>query len=308
MASSHSPTCIHCCDRTFVCLKRLEPGGRHSRQRSVCELFERVQLEGSLESNDLPDSQDQLDLDGLLDRLEGSSNASIGASEDTFVDIDLLSKDTLPEVQAPEDLPISPWQWDVDSGTWQSEGVKRAVHRGRKRISSFHRPCSSNPIATTSPGRQQSRYCDSPRGLHLGGTGWDGNIYIDGEIARPGPYAIPVNEPYFTLSQPSHLPAVLAPWLSLTRLTFAVLSGRTVKQSFASTWPVFRTVLSQMWSFDPVTKSLWGQDFGIVRCSFSVKDFERITALAFVWIGTSEMTSLGLHLCRFSLNRHYRVS
>ena len=29
----------------------------------------------------------------------------------------------------------------------------------------------------------------------------DGNIYIDGEIARPGPYAIPVNEPYFTLSR-----------------------------------------------------------------------------------------------------------
>ena len=179
-----------------------QPGGRHFGQRSVRDCSARVQLEGSLESNDLPDSQDPLDLDGLLDRLEGSSNASIGASEDTFVDIDLLSKDTLPEVQAPEDLPASPWQWDMDSGSWRNMAgsSERSIE-----------DASGSPVFIDRVLRiplQQLRRGDSnldivirPGDSILVERVGDGNIYIDGEIARPGPYAIPVNEPYFTLSR-----------------------------------------------------------------------------------------------------------
>ena len=133
----------------------------------------RVQLEGSLESNDLPDSQDPLDLDGLLDRLEGKFKRLHWREEDTFVDIDLLSKDTLPEVQAPEDLPASPWQWDMDSGSWRNMAgsSERSIE-----------DASGSPVFIDRVLRiplQQLRRGDSnldivipPGGLHLGGTGW----------------------------------------------------------------------------------------------------------------------------------------
>ena len=166
----------------------------------------RVQLEGSLESSDLPDSQEPLDLDGLLDRLEGSSNASSSASEDTFVDIDLLSKDTLPEVQAPEDLPASPWQWDMDSGSWRNMAgsSERSIE-----------DASGSPVFIDRVLRiplQQLRRGDSnldivirPGDSILVERVGDGNIYIDGEIARPGPYAVFVNEPYFTFVSSHHI-------------------------------------------------------------------------------------------------------
>ena len=153
--------------------------------------------------NDLPDSQDPspLDLDGLLDRLEGSSNASIGASEDTFVDIDFLSKDTLPEVQAPKICRIalamgygllelaqhgggqasgpSRTQADLQFSSTVFFGSHCRVRRGDSSLDIVIRPGDSILVERVG----------------------DGNIYIDGEIARPGPYAIPVNEPYFTLSR-----------------------------------------------------------------------------------------------------------
>ena len=162
----------------------------------------RVQLEGSLESNDLPDSQEPLDLDGLLDRLEGSSNASIGASEDTFVDIDLLSKDTLPEVQAPEDLPASPWQWDMDSGSWRNmAGVSERSIEDASGSPVFIDRVLRIPLQQLRRGDSNLDIVIRPGDSILVERVGDGNIYIDGEIARPGPYAIPVNEPYFTLSR-----------------------------------------------------------------------------------------------------------
>ena len=213
----------------------------------------RVRLEGSLEPTDAGDSQEPLDLNGLLNRLEGSSNASIGASEDTFVDIDQLSKAPLPEVQPSEDLPASPWQWDMDWGagaTWQGQASGPSRTRAGP---SFHRPCSSNPTAATAAGRRQSRYRDPPE-IHGGAVG-DGNIYIDGEIARPGPYAIPVNEPYFTLSRAITSAGGLGPLAEPDKVDLRRIVGKTAKPSFVSTWRNWNGT-SLMWS--PTQRSITG--------------------------------------------------
>ena len=76
----------------------------------------RVRLEGPVEDRTDPESPSPLDLEGLLDRLEGGAGASIGASEDTFFDVDFLSQDSLPEVQDLEKMSDSP-----GNGMWPPE-------------------------------------------------------------------------------------------------------------------------------------------------------------------------------------------
>ena len=162
----------------------------------------RVQLEGALETQGVPETTEPLDLDGLLDRLEGGAGASIGASEDTFVDVDFLSQDTLPEMQEVEDLPVSPWQWDVASGTWQKRGGEEAWSaQGGNEPPVFIDRVLRIPLQQLRRGDSSLDIVIRPGDSILVERVGDGNIYIDGEIARPGPYGIPVNEPYFTLSR-----------------------------------------------------------------------------------------------------------
>ena len=128
---SRSPTCIHCCDQTFVCWSGSAGGGiLDNAQYAIVR--RNVQLEGSLEPNDLPDSQDPLDLVDLWTVWKEVQTPPLAVR--TRSSISTCCPTTRPEVQAPEDLPASPWQWDMDSGSWRCGGVKRAVHRGRKRI------------------------------------------------------------------------------------------------------------------------------------------------------------------------------
>ena len=162
----------------------------------------RVQLEGALETQGVPETTEPLDLDGLLGRLEGAAGASIGASEDTFVDVDFLSQDTLPEMQKVEDMPISPWQWDVASGTWQKRGGEGAWSaQGGNEPPVFIDRVLRVPLQQLRRGDSSLDIVIRPGDSILVERVGDGNIYIDGEIARPGPYGIPVNEPYFTLSR-----------------------------------------------------------------------------------------------------------
>ncbi|MAW41182.1 MAG: hypothetical protein CMJ30_02045 [Phycisphaerae bacterium] len=162
----------------------------------------RVRLEGPLETPEIDDSQSPLDLDGLLDRLEGSSGASIGASEDTFIDVDALMDGGLPEVQEPEGLPESPWLWDVASGTWQKRGgADDWSEMGEGDAPVFIDRVLRIPLQQLRRGDSNLDIVIRPGDSILVERVGDGNVYIDGEIARPGPYGIPVNEPYFTLSR-----------------------------------------------------------------------------------------------------------
>ena len=162
----------------------------------------RVRLDGPVEERIDPESPSPLDLEGLLDRLEGGAGASIGASEDTFFDVDFLSQDSLPEVQDLEKMSDSPWQWDVASGTWKKRGGENNWSgQGVGEAPVFIDRVLRIPLQELRRGDSNLDIVIRPGDSILVERVGDGNIYIDGEIARPGPYGIPVNEPYFTLSR-----------------------------------------------------------------------------------------------------------
>ncbi|MAV55385.1 MAG: hypothetical protein CMJ28_05450 [Phycisphaerae bacterium] len=162
----------------------------------------RVQLDEPIESEPEFDRSVPLDLDGLLDRLEGGAGAAIGATEDTFIDVDALTESTLPEVQTPNEIGASPWRWDTSSGAWQKLGASQhlaGVVQDESPV--FIDRVLRIPLQELRRGDSSLDIVVRPGDSILVERVGDGNIYIDGEIARPGPYGIPLNEPYFTLSR-----------------------------------------------------------------------------------------------------------